>query len=241
MTDDKGKEPAHQRAEYRTSIKDWPEGERPREKIMTHGAESLSDTELLAIIIHAGNEKANAIEIARDLLKKYGTLRNIARRSVAELVHQYGIGPARATNIISAFELGRRNSASRTDDTCIVNCPEDVANRYIPLLRDLPTERFLVLLLNNSGAIIREVTISTGTVNASLVHPREVFKAAVVELATGIILLHNHPSGVKQASREDHAITKQLVEAGRMMDIPVNDHIIICGNSYVSFAENGWL
>jgi DNA repair protein RadC len=99
----------------------------------------------------------------------------------------------------------------------------------------------MVLLLNNAGRIVHESIISEGIVNASLVHPREVFRAAVTELASSVILLHNHPSGVREASREDHLITKQLVQAGRMMDIPVHDHIIICGNGYISFAENGWL
>ncbi len=241
MNQDQGTPGVPQHAGSRTSIKTWPEGERPREKILAHGAEALSDTELLAILIQSGTERANAIEIARNLLQTYGSLRSISRRTVAELLHHYGIGRVRAANIISAFELGRRNSAAAFDEGAVITSPQDVATRFIPLMRDLPTERFVALLLNNSGAIIREHIISTGTVNMSLVHPREVFKAAVTELATAIIVIHNHPSGVQQPSAEDIALTRQLVEAGRIMDIPLHDHVIICGNTYVSFAENGWL
>ena len=141
----------------------------------------------------------------------------------------------------AAFELGRRHASIREDGDETIASPEDVAHRFIPRLRDLRHERFMVLLLDNAGRIIRECVISEGIVNASLVHPREVFRSAVTELASSIILLHNHPSGVREASREDHLITKQLVQAGRMMDIPVHDHIIVCGSNYISFAENGWL
>ncbi len=231
----------HRRNNAGQGIKDWPEGERPREKLASRGAESLTDAELLAIIINAGNGKSSALDIARSLIARHGNLRALSMRPVAELCRFDGIGVARAVAMLAAFELGRRHAAIRDESDDAVASPEDVAQRYIPRLRDLQHERFMVLLLNNAGRIIRECVISEGIVNASLVHPREVFRAAVTELASSVILLHNHPSGVREASREDHLITKQLVQAGRLMDIPVHDHIIVCGSSYVSFAENGWL
>lgn len=225
----------------RRGIKDWPEGDRPREKLVNRGAEALSDAELLAIIINAGIGKQSALDIARTLLAQHGNLRALSLRPVSELCRYKGIGLARAVSMQAAFELGRRHAAIREDGEEAIGSPEDVAHRYIPRLRDLRHERFMVLLLNNAGRIIKECVISEGIVNASLVHPREVFRSAVTELASSIILLHNHPSGVREASREDHLITRQLVQAGRMMDIPVHDHIIVCGSNYVSFAENGWL
>ena len=223
------------------SMKDWPEKERPREKLLARGAEVLSDAEVLAILLNSGTGGLSALDIARTLLNRYPSLRSLAKRPVNELCTVQGIGPARAVHLHAAFELGRRHAATPDDSTDVVGGPEDIASRYIPRLRDLRRERFMALLLDNAGHIIKECVVSEGIVNASLVHPREVFHAAVTELASSVILLHNHPSGVREASREDHMITRQLVEAGRIMDIPVHDHIIVCGNSYVSFAENGWL
>ncbi len=225
---------------YKTAIKHWPEGDRPREKLIKHGPEALSEAELLALLINSGTGEKSALDLARELLQRYGDLRKLARRTPAELKKHKGIGPARAVNILAAFELGRRSAAVPDDDVGIGG-PEDIAKIFIPKMRDLPFERFVALMLNNAGKILREYIISEGSVNATVIHPREVFRAAVAELATSVILLHNHPSGTRTASRADHDITRQLVEAGKLIDIPVNDHIIICGNSYVSFAENGWL
>ncbi len=223
------------------SMKHWPEDERPREKLLSRGAESLSDTELLALLINVGSGGLTALDVARDLLVRYSSLRRISTRPVSELCSLRGIGRARAATILATFELGKRYAAAGDEERDTINSPEDVARIFIPRLRDLPTERFMALLLNNSGKVLREHIVSEGIVNASLVHPREVFRAAVTEYASSIILLHNHPSGVREASREDHHITKQLVSAGKMMDIPIQDHVIICGSSYISFAESGWL
>lgn len=228
-------------AEASTAMKYWPENERPREKLLQRGAEALSDAELLAILLNAGSGGKTALDLGRHLLAQHGSLREIARRHANELCEVAGIGSARAAHLMAAFEVGRRYASSPDTPSDAISAPEDVAQIYIPRLRDLRHERFMVLLLDNAGHIIRERTVSEGIVNASLVHPREVYHAAVTELASSIILLHNHPSGVREASREDHMITRQLVEAGRVMDIPVHDHIIVCGSSYVSFAENGWL
>lgn len=223
------------------SMKHWPVKERPREKMLARGPEGLSDAEILAILLNSGSGGRSAVDIARGLLQRYENLRTLARRPVSELCGIPGIGPARAVTLQAAFELGRRYAAAPDAAEDVIGSPEDIASMFVPRLRDLKRERFMVLLLDNAGHIIRECVVSEGIVNASLVHPREVFHAAVTELASSIILLHNHPSGVREASREDHLVTRQLVEAGRLMDIPVNDHIIVCGNTYVSFAEEGWL
>ncbi|MCZ7555621.1 MAG: DNA repair protein RadC [Bacteroidia bacterium] len=225
----------------RHSLKLWPENERPREKLLRQGAEVLSDSELLAILINTGSTGMTALDVARDLLLRHETLRRLATRPVSELCAFSGIGPARAATIFAAFELGRRYASAGDEERDSIRAPEDVARIYIPKLRDWPTERFIALLMNNSGRVLREHVVSEGLVNASLAHPREVFRAAVTEYASSIILLHNHPSGVREASKEDHVITKQLIEAGKMMGIPIQDHVIICGSNYISFVESGWM
>ncbi len=167
-------------------------------------------------------------------------LREIAR--APQLLQLYtGIGPATIHKITAAFELGRRYVTEREEDRPAISSPQDIHIIYGPRLRDLAHERFMVLHMNNGGKVTFEQIVSEGIVNASLVHPREVFSKAVAHLTSSVILLHNHPSGVREASREDHLITKQLAEVGKLLDIPVHDHIIITGDGYVSFAESGWM
>jgi DNA repair protein RadC len=226
---------------YHTRIKDWPEAERPREKLMKHGAGVLTDAELLAILIGSGTSKVTAVDLAKRLLVEHRNLRVLAGKSVADLKKFKGIGSARAVSLVSAFELSRRLHAREGEKLDVVRSPEDVAARYIPKLRDLKNEVFLVLLLNSANGIFKEVEISRGSLNASVVHPREVFKRAIDELAAGIILVHNHPSGNRNPSSEDITLTKQIVEAGKVMGIPVHDHIIIAGGAYTSFAEENLL
>ena len=229
-------------AQYHIKIKDWPESERPREKLIQRGVDALSDAELLAILIHSGSKKITALDLAKSMLTKFENLRALSKRSLNELIQGFtGIGKARAVTILAALELGKRVQSNASDEDVRIQSPEDVARRFIPRMRDLNQEKFYALLLNSSGRIIKEAEISRGTVNASLVHPREVFKAAVIELATSIILLHNHPGGTAEPSREDREITRQLIDAGKLMGIPVQDHVIICGDSFVSFAEKGWM
>ncbi|MBE0643271.1 MAG: DNA repair protein RadC [Bacteroidetes bacterium] len=189
-------------------------------------------------------EYASTDELVREITGRTVSglprLREIARNPDI-LSDVSGIGAVSAKRIQAALELGRRYVAEPDTDRISISGPEDVARVYGPRLRDLDHERFFVLLLNNAGQIIGEHMVSQGIVNASLVHPREVFREAIRMSASSVILLHNHPSGVKQASHEDSLITKQLTQAGKLIDIPVHDHIIICGQSYISFAENGWL
>lgn len=225
---------------YHARIKDWPESERPREKLLKHGPEALSNAELLAILIQSGTGNITALDLAKTMLTEYSGLPGLARRSVSEVKRFKGIGNARAAIIAAAVELARRLQAE-PDEAYQVSGPEDVARRFIPRLRDQKVEYFYTILLNNAGKIISEHVISQGTINASLVHQREVFHHAVTELAASVILLHNHPSGTLEASTEDKNITEMMVRAGEIMDIPVRDHIIIAGNRYLSFAEKGLL
>jgi DNA repair protein RadC len=223
---------------YHTTIKEWPERERPREKLLHQGPSSLSEAELLAILIRTGSKGATAVDLAKKLLAEGRTLRDLASLSVPDLEH-LGIGRARATSIAASFELMRRMPEEETEKKPTFRSPEDVSGRYIPKLRDLKHEEFWVLLLSTSNRLIREIKVTSGTLNSSLVHPRECFSDALKERAASVIFVHNHPSGNAEPSQEDHAITKQLVEAGRILGIPVHDHVVIAGNHFVSFAHRG--
>lgn len=226
---------------YHTRIKDWPADERPREKLFKRGAYALSDAELLALLIRAGTGKTTAVDIARKILSQEKNLRGIAAKSAVELMRLKGIGKAKAVELLAAFEIGRRVEAAKGEDKIIIRSPEDVAKFMVPRLRDRPQEVFSVLLLDSKNGIKHEVELSQGTLNASLVHPREVYKAAIDYLAAAIIVVHNHPSGNREPSREDIEITRQLVEAGKVIGIPLHDHLIIAGDTYTSFAERGLL
>jgi DNA repair protein RadC len=167
-------------------------------------------------------------------------LRDIARNP-EQLLAIDGIDSRAVERITAALELGRRYTAEQDPEQAVISSPEDIVRIYGPRLRDLDHERFYVLLMNNAGVITDEVLVSQGIQNATLVHPREIFREAIRRSASSVLLLHNHPSRVREPSQEDTVITKQLVEAGRLLDIQVKDHIIICGQSYLSFTENGWI
>lgn len=237
MTDSQSNEPQVRYA----SIKEWPEDERPREKLLKHGASSLSDSDLLAILIKSGSGKLSAVDLAKIILKEYKSLRNVSALSVADLKQKKfkGIGKVKAITLVAAFEMARRLASKPADDSRPIRTPEDVANRYIPQLRDLKQEVFMVLCLSSSNKIIQERTITKGLLNSSLTHPREVFREAILENAASIILLHNHPSGNLEPSKEDIHITKQIVEAGKIIGISVHDHIIIAGDGFTSMMERG--
>ncbi len=225
-------------AYYRTTIKDWPESDRPREKLEQKGPHLLSEAELLAILIRTGNKGMTALDLARKLLSNGRSLRELAQMSVHDFVAE-GIGRARATSIVAACELSRRLPSSSGKEKPVFHCPEDVAALYVPKLRDLRHEEFWSLLLTSANKLIAEIQITTGTLNSSLVHPRECFKDALTQCAATVIFLHNHPSGNPEPSQEDIAITKQLVESGKILGIPVHDHIIVGGESFTSLADRG--
>jgi DNA repair protein RadC len=223
-----------------------PENERPREKLHALGAKHLSTAELIAILLRTGTGGQSALETANELLKRFQTLDRLAAASVEELSETKGIGPAKAVQLKAAFELAARLPASR-EDRQIVATPADVADLLREPMEQYTVEKFHVLLLDTRNRLIRVTEASSGTLNASLVHPREVFHEAVRAKAASIVLAHNHPSGDPTPSSDDIKITRELVEAGRVMKIEVLDHIIIGKrtgtrpNSHVSLKEMGVL
>ena len=208
---------------------------------MVRGASALSDSELLAILINNGTQHLSAVDVAKNLLSEHRSLRNIGALTVADLKQKRnkGIGKAKAVMIAAAFELARRISAKSTENDAPIRSPEDVALRFAPQLRDLTQEVFMVLCLSSANRVIRERTVTKGLLNSSLTHPREVFREAILENAASVILMHNHPSGNLEPSREDIMITKQIVEAGKIIGISVHDHIIIAGDGFTSMMERG--
>ncbi len=205
------------------------------------GPQALSDAELLAIMIRAGTRNQTALDLARSILAEARTLRGLAARNARELMRLKGIGSAKAVELLAALEIGRRIEAFKGSEACVIRTPADVARRMIPLLRDRPTEVFYVIMLDAKNGVKGEFEISRGTLNASLVHPREVYKAAIDNVAASIVVVHNHPSGNPEPSREDIEITRQLAEAGKIVGIPLHDHLIVAGNAYTSLAEKGVL
>lgn len=226
---------------YHAKIKDWSLQDRPREKLEQLGAARLSSAELIAILLGSGTRNITAVDLARALEKEFSGLTALARSSAHELRRFKGIGKVKSIKLAAAFELARRIESQSDTKKIRVRSPEDLFKHYMPRLRDLNREVFMVVLLDSANQIIRDCTISEGTLNASLVHPREVFRAAIEHLAASIILVHNHPSGNPEPSREDIAVTEQLKEAGNIMSIPVRDHIIIAGRHYTSLAKSGYL
>ena len=231
---------------YNQPIKDWPEDERPRERLLQFGEASLSEAQLLAIVLRTGDpaSKANAVDVARGLLDLFDNdLSAISNATVAELSQARGIGPAKGCEIKAAFELGLRRLQKQGGpfQQQQFRCSEDVANFYMPRFADKKREQFQVLMLDRKNRFMRDVMISQGSLDASVVHPREVFNTAIRDSAAAIICIHNHPSGDPQPGPEDRALTRRLLDAGETIGIPVLDHIIVGRNCYVSFKDEGWL
>ncbi|MEZ4702629.1 MAG: DNA repair protein RadC [Rhodothermales bacterium] len=240
--DDTSSEPA---LDYHAPIHRWAESDRPREKLRKHGPSVLSDAELIALLLGTGTRTRgapiSAVQLGQALVRTFGSLHALSRRDHNALTRLSGVGAAKAAQLVAAFELGRRVESQQAGPRIQVRAPEDVAGVYGPLMRDLQREIFKIVLLNTANVIVGDFTISEGGLAASIVEPRAVFQKAILENAAGIICLHNHPSGNPEPSREDIRITRQLVEAGKLMGIPIHDHLIIAGKSYTSFAERGLL
>ncbi|HSD64311.1 MAG TPA: DNA repair protein RadC [Ignavibacteriaceae bacterium] len=221
-----------------SGVKDLPLDDRPREKLKLRGAQNLTDAELLAILIRTGKRGKTVIQVAQELINNYGNIAVLSTKSINTLIETPGIGNDKAASLLAAFELSRRiQMQSKWFSDKKVTSPQDVADIFIPFLRDEVKEKFIIVCLNSANKIIRYETISVGSLNSSIVHPREVFKAAIENNSASIILIHNHPSGNPEPSNEDIAITRKIVESGKIMDIPVFDHIIIAGNTHTSFVE----
>lgn len=225
------------------SIKAWPENERPREKMQIRGTDALTDAELLALILRTGDHASgqSAIDLGRNIILTFGDLRKVAAATLTELCSVKGVGPAKATSILAALGLAGRVNSDRLESLERFTSPLQIFNHFHFSFRDRRKEYFLTLLLDGKNRIIRQEQISEGSLNQSIVHPREVFIAAVKESAAAVILVHNHPSGDPAPSREDREITRRLKESGEIMGIRVLDHIIIGDGSYYSFVEMGLL
>lgn len=222
-------------------ISDWPSGERPRERLYLKGPDSLADTELLAIQLGTGTRGQSAVDLAREMLAQYGSLSGLAGRGVAELTRIRGVGRAKAVRLAAAFELTRRLRSRGHDGKVTLGSPERVFAHFGPLMEDLQKEVFRVVLLDAQNGFLKDVVVSEGTLSASLVHPREVFKPAILESAASLILLHNHPSGDPTPSREDLRLTRQLAECARLLDLRIHDHVVIGKGRFVSLAQQGVL
>lgn len=216
--------------------------DRPRERLWSLGPCALTTVELLAILIGTGKEGRGVLEVAGRLLERSeGSLRRLAQRPRAELLRAEGIGPTKAARLVAAFELGVRLTREDRPPVPRIREPDDVVRVFGGRLRDLQVEEFHLLALDSQSQVLREVLVTRGLLNSSLVHPREVFRAAIAEAAAGIIVVHNHPSGDPTPSAEDRAVTQQLAAAGRLLDLPLYDHVIIAGDKFVSFATAGLL
>jgi DNA repair protein RadC len=225
------------------TIKDWPEEDRPREKLLSHGAAALSDTELLAIILRNGNASTgeSAIDHARLLLGQFGGLKGIDGASATELTKVKGIGPAKAAEIKASLEIARRVGGPKWQAGEPLRSAEDVFRHFHQSLSGEKRELFYVVLLNNKNKKIRDVKISEGSLTASLVHPREVYHPVIRESAAAVIFVHNHPSGDPAPSPEDIEITRRLKEVGEVMGVRVLDHVVIGHDRYFSFSDRGLL
>ena len=218
-------------------IKDLPKVERPREKLMQYGPEKLSNSELLAILLRSGKKGENVIELANKILKKFSK-DELPNLTFNDLKNYSGLGPAKACEIVACFELGKRLLKDKKAEIYLQ--PKEIWEE-LKDLRDHKKEHFVIFYLDSRNQEIKRETISVGSLNANLVHPREVFEPAVRHLAAQIILAHNHPSGDSEPSEDDLLLTKRLVEAGKILGIEVIDHIIITKNEFISFKEKNLL
>ncbi|HSZ25726.1 MAG TPA: DNA repair protein RadC [Cytophagaceae bacterium] len=224
------------------SIKRWAEEDRPREKLILKGKAVLSEAELIAILIGSGNMEMSAVELSRMLLKEVNNdLSELAKLSVQELKKFKGIGEAKAVSIISALELGKRRRMLDLPKKEMIASSKDIYDMMKPFLLDLMHEEFWVILLNRANGVIKKSSISIGGVSGTIADPKLVFKAALENLASAVILVHNHPSGNTNPSEADVKLTKKMVEAGKLLDIAVLDHLIFTDSSYFSFADEGRL
>ncbi|WP_062110292.1 RadC family protein [Bacillus niameyensis] len=222
-------------------IRDFPVDERPRERLIKNGPESLSNHELLAILLRTGSKSESVIQLANRLLTHFDGLTGLKDAVVEELTSIKGIGQAKAVQIVASVELGRRISNLTFNNRFIIRSPEDGANYVMNDMRFLSQEHFVCLYLNTKNQVIHRQTVFIGSLNASIVHPREVFKEAFRRSAASIICFHNHPSGNPTPSREDIEVTQRLVECGKMLGIEVLDHLIIGDKKYVSMKEKGYM
>ncbi len=226
-----------------SSIKTWAVEDRPREKLLKRGIQSLTDTELLAVIIGTGTKKKDVIQLSRDILNAAeNNIGLLGRKTVADLKKGFsGIGNAKAVAIVAAMELGRRRKLEDAISRTKISSSRDVFEIFHPILADLSHEEFWILILNRSNKILDKVRISQGGISGTVIDPKLIFKPALDQLSSSLILIHNHPSGNLKPSDADIAITKKLKKGGDILDIPVLDHVIVTEKYYFSFQDEGIL
>ena len=222
------------------SIKDWAHDDRPREKLVIKGKGALSDAELVAILIASGNRDESAVELSKRILQSLGNnLNRLAKLSVNDLIKFKGIGEAKAISIIASLELGRRRRTADVLEKAKIGGSKDAFQILQLKLEDLPHEEFWVMLLNRANKVIDTKLVGRGGVSSTIVDSKVLFSFALESLASGIILAHNHPSGNLKPSNSDIRLTKKIVDAGKIMEVPILDHIIVGDNDYFSFADEG--
>jgi DNA repair protein RadC len=221
-------------------ITDWAVEDRPREKMIQYGTSTLSDAELLGILISSGTKDKSAVDLGRELLARVNNnLNALGKLEIADLTKIHGIGNARAVTIAAALELGRRRKLTEIPEVIQIKCSKDVADIFQPILSDLLHEEFWILFLNRSNRVISRMKLSQGGISGTVTDVRLVMKKAIETLASGIIVCHNHPSGNLNPSESDSKITQKIKEAGNLLDIQLLDHLIISDKDYYSFADNG--
>lgn len=224
------------------NIKSWAEEDRPREKLSAKGLTALSDAELIAILIRSGSKEESAVELSKKILRAVGNnLNELGKMDIASIMSFKGIGSAKAISIVAAMELGRRRREGEIVRRRTITCSKDAYMEIADVLSDLPHEEFWVLMLNRANKIISKKNVSKGGVSGTIADAKLIFKAGIEKLASSIILCHNHPSGNLRPSEADIKLTNKLKEAGRNLDLPVLDHLIIGDNNYYSFADEGLL
>jgi DNA repair protein RadC len=228
----------HDRLEYHATVRELPTNERPRERLQHFGPQALSLVELLAIILRTGSRGDNALELANKLLAKYGGLPGLARADFRELCAEHGMGEAKSAQVKAALEIGRRLASGQVDTRYRISTPADAANLVMLDMAYLDSEQMRILLLDAKSHLVEKVSLYQGTANSSVLRAAEVFRSAIIRNCPGLILCHNHPSGDPTPSPEDIETTRQLVEAGRILDIELVDHIIIGHQRFVSLKEH---
>lgn len=224
------------------TIKSWAEDDRPREKLIAKGPVSLTDAELLAILIGSGSRNESAVDLCKRILASVGNnLGELAKLSVTDLMKFKGIGDAKAITIVAALELGKRRRLAEATKREGITCSKDAYEILLPLFEDLKHEEFWVLLLNRANKVVRKEKISTGGVAGTIVDNKIILKLAIETLASGMVLAHNHPSGNLKPSQADINLTRQIKQAAQLVDVSLVDHLIVTGHGYYSFADEGML
>lgn len=221
-------------------INELADNQKPRERLLNHGASNLSHAELLAILINTGRKGSSSIDIANELLKSVDNLKELKMLSIRDLNKIKGVGLYKALILKAAFELGERMHSGSVDDKVQISSPKDVADFMMGKMEHLTQEKFIALFLNSKNVIIKQKTIFVGTLNSSIVHPREIFSEAIKCASNAIIVLHNHPSGDVTPSNEDIKSTERLKKCGQVLGIDLLDHIIIGDHTYLSMVEEGY-